>query len=197
MGKVVAISNQKGGVGKSTTAINLSACLSERQKKVLLVDLDPQGNTSSGLGVDREQTGNTVYELLIGQASARHCTVQTKFGKLYIVPSNVELAGAEIELMEFENREFLLRNALEPVREQYDYILIDCPPSLSILTLNALTAADMTMAGIESKIPPDEVIDAMQSIGRRMDPSIRETGVGGLAGTPTGARIREEIRGNL
>ena len=149
MGKVVAISNQKGGVGKSTTAINLSACLSERQKKVLLVDLDPQGNTSSGLGVDREQTGNTVYELLIGQASARHCTVQTKFGKLYIVPSNVELAGAEIELMEFENREFLLRKALEPVREQYDYILIDCPPSLSILTLNALTAADSVLIPVQ------------------------------------------------
>ena len=149
MGKVVAISNQKGGVGKSTTAINLSACLSERQKKVLLVDLDPQGNTSSGLGVDREQTGNTVYELLIGQASARHCTVQTKFGKLYIVPSNVELAGAEIELMEFENREFLLRNALEPVREQYDYILIDCSPSLGIITVNSLTAADSVIIPVQ------------------------------------------------
>ena len=134
MGKIIAISNQKGGVGKSTTAINLSACLAERLKKVLIIDLDPQGNTTSGLGINREEAENTVYELLIGDASAEECTVRTAFGRLYVIPSNVDLAGGEIELMEMKNREYLLKNALDPIKEDYDYILIDCPPALSLLS---------------------------------------------------------------
>ena len=149
MGKIIAISNQKGGVGKSTTAINLSACLAERLKKALIIDLDPQGNTTSGLGINREEAENTVYELLIGDASAEECTVRTAFGRLYVIPSNVDLAGGEIELMEMKNREYLLKNALDPIKEDYDYILIDCPPSLSMLTLNALSAADSVLIPVQ------------------------------------------------
>ena len=149
MGKVIAISNQKGGVGNSTTAINLSAWLAERLKKVLIIDLDPKGNTSSGLGIDRENAENTVYEMLIGEKSAEECTVRTSFGRLFLIPSNVDLAGGEIELMEFEEREYLLKHALSSLRDEYDYILIDCPPSLSLLTLNALSAADKVLIPVQ------------------------------------------------
>ena len=145
MGKIIAISNQKGGVGKSTTAINLSACLAERLKKVLIIDLDPQGNTTSGLGIDRNEAEHTVYDLLEGGADVETCQIRTEFGRLYVVPSNVDLAGAEIEMMDMQDREFLLKKALADARKKYDYILIDCPPSLSLLTLNALCASDSVL----------------------------------------------------
>ena len=142
--KIIAVTNQKGGVGKTTTAVNLSACVAALGKRVLLVDIDPQGNATSGLGKN-DGVEKTIYDVLIGEASASEATVDTGFGPLWLIPTAIELAGAEIELVAVENREQLLKDALEPVRGDYDYIFIDCPPSLSLLTLNALTAADSVL----------------------------------------------------
>ncbi|MEE3419871.1 MAG: AAA family ATPase [Lachnospiraceae bacterium] len=149
MGKIVAISNQKGGVGKSTTAINLSACLAERLKKVLLIDMDPQGNATSGLGIDKNEVENTIYDLMIDEAEAENCVVRTEFGRLFVIPSNENLAGAEIELLENENKQYILRDKVQNLRDHYDYILIDCPPSLSLLTINALCAADSVLIPVQ------------------------------------------------
>ncbi|MBQ8507742.1 MAG: ParA family protein [Clostridia bacterium] len=145
---MIAVTNQKGGVGKTTTAINLSACLAAKKKKVLLVDIDPQGNATSGLGIGSKNK-HTVYDVLIGDARAREAAVATGHGSLDLMPTAIELAGAEIELVGIENREQLLKNALADIRDDYDYILIDCPPSLSLLTINALTAADSVLIPIQ------------------------------------------------
>ena len=148
LGKIIAITNQKGGVGKTTTAVNLSACVAEKGKRVLLVDIDPQGNATSGLGKN-DHDGPTVYDVLIGGAGAGEAVVDTGFGTLSLIPTAIELAGAEIELVGVENREGLLKDALATLRDDYDYIFIDCPPSLSLLTLNALTAADSVLIPIQ------------------------------------------------
>ena len=148
MARIIAVTNQKGGVGKTTTSINLSACLAAKKKKVLLVDIDPQGNATSGVGVGSKNK-HTVYDVLIGEARAREAVVPTGHGSLDLMPTAIELAGAEIELVGIEHREQLLKNALEDIRRDYDYILIDCPPSLSLLTINALTAADSVLIPIQ------------------------------------------------
>ena len=140
LGKIIAVTNQKGGVGKTTTSVNLSACMAEMGKKVLLVDIDPQGNATSGLG-RAHQDGATVYDVLIGECEAKDAIVDTGYGSLDLMPTAIELAGAEIELVSMDEREMLLKKALTDVAGEYDYIFIDCPPSLSLLTLNALTAA--------------------------------------------------------
>ena len=149
MGRIISIANQKGGVGKTTTAINLSACLAQAGKKVLTIDFDPQANTTSGLGVDKRSLSATVYDLLMGEKRVDEVMVQTMIDNLSLLPTNVELAGAEIELVSLPDREYILKSILVDMKYNYDYILIDCPPSLNILTINALTASDTVLVPIQ------------------------------------------------
>ena len=141
MARIIAIANQKGGVGKTTTSINLAACLAEIGKKVLLIDIDPQGNTTSGYGYDKNEMEFSVYDLLLGECSVSQVIMKEILDNLDMIPSTINLAAAEIELFNEENKEYLLKNAIEPVVGEYDYIIIDCPPSLSMLTINAMCAA--------------------------------------------------------
>ena len=148
LAKILAIANQKGGVGKTTTSVNLAACLGAKKQRVLLVDSDPQGNASSGFGIQKSELPATIYDVLLGNASAAEATVHTDY-KVDVVPANINLAGAEVELVSAISRETRLKKALAAVREDYDFILIDCPPSLGLLTLNALAAADAVLLPIQ------------------------------------------------
>lgn len=149
MGRIIAISNQKGGVGKTTTAINLSACLAEKGKKVLTIDMDPQGNTTSGLGIDKNEVENTSYELLLGEAKIEETITKSIVENLDVIPSERGLSGAEIELIGKEEREYILKKEVERIRDDYDFIIIDCPPSLNTLTVNAMTTADSVIVPIQ------------------------------------------------
>jgi chromosome partitioning protein len=149
LGKVVAIVNQKGGVGKTTTAINLAASLAACDKKILLIDIDPQGNSTVGLGYDKEKLEHSIYDVLIGRKNFAEITIKTEVDNLFLAPANIHLSGAEIELVNVIARETRLRQALQPARELYDFILIDCPPSLGLLTINTLTAAETVLIPIQ------------------------------------------------
>lgn len=149
MGKTIAITNQKGGVGKTTTAINLSAAMAELGKKILVIDTDPQGNMTSGFGVNKNEVENTVYELMLGSCSTEEAIIKNVKKGIDMIASNVNLAAVEIELIDDDNRNFVLRNEIEWVKDKYDFIIIDCPPSLSMLTVNALTTADTVLVPIQ------------------------------------------------
>lgn len=181
MGRIIAIANQKGGVGKTTTAINLSACLAEAGQRVLVIDIDPQGNTTSGFGVMKNAIENTVYEVILQEINIEEAIIKDVIENLDILPSNVNLAGAEIDLIDVENREYILKNSIREVRENYDYIIMDCPPSLSMLTVNAMTAADTVLVPIQCEYYALEgltqLIHTINLVKKKLNPSLELEGV--------------------
>ncbi|MBQ1966131.1 MAG: ParA family protein [Clostridia bacterium] len=180
--KIIAVANQKGGVGKTTSVVNLASCLAEAGKKVLLVDLDPQGNATSGCGINKRQIKTSLYQVMIGGASLEQAVTQTKYKNLYILPSNMDLAGAEVELVEMEKREQCLKNALnQPVSVDFDYVLIDCPPSLGLLTLNALVCAHTVLIPIQCEFYAleglSQLTNTIRQVRRLYNPALDIEGI--------------------
>lgn len=181
MSKVIAIANQKGGVGKTTTAVNLSACLAYRGKKALIIDIDPQGNTTSGLGIDKKKLKRSTYDVLVNDVNICEVIMDTNIENLQICPSNIELAGAEVELVSMISRESRLKTAISDIKEEFDFILIDCPPSLGLLTLNSLTAADKILVPIQCEYYALEglgqLMNTVQLVKKHLNPDIDVEGV--------------------
>lgn len=181
MGKTIAIANQKGGVGKTTTSINLSACLAEKGKRVLLIDADPQGNTTSGFGIDKNNLENTIYELMLGECSISDCVMKNQVGNVSVVPSNVNLAAAEIELIGIDKKEYILKKEVDYIKEEYDFIIIDCPPSLNMLTINSMTTADSVLVPIQCEYYAleglSQLIHTINLVKERLNPELCMEGV--------------------
>lgn len=181
MAKVIAIANQKGGVGKTTTAVNLSSCLAYKGKRVVIIDIDPQGNTTSGLGIDKKNIDKSIYEVLINDENIENALMKTAIDNLYICPSNIQLVGAEVELVSVISRETRMKVSIEDIRKKYDYILIDCPPSLGLLTLNALTASDTILVPIQCEYYAleglSQLMNTVKLVQRHLNPSLDVEGV--------------------
>ena len=204
MGRVIAVANQKGGVGKTTTTINLSAALAEAGKQVLTIDIDPQGNTTSGLGVDKSQVDCTIYDLILGECSIEESVIVSDFENLYLIPSNVDLAGAEIELIGIQNKEFIVRDAVKQIRDDYDFIIIDCPPSLNMLTINAMTTADTILVPIQCEYYAleglSQLIHTINLVKERLNPDLDMEGVVFTmydARTNLSHQVVENVKNNL
>ena len=181
MGRIIAIANQKGGVGKTTTPINLSAAMAASGKKILVIDTDPQGNTTSGFGIEKNDLENTIYELMLSECSIKECILNDVIDGVSIIPSNVNLAAAEIELIGIDKKEFILKREVEWIKDSYDYIIIDCPPSLNLLTLNAMTTADSVLVPIQCEYYAleglSQLIHTINLVKERLNPDLDMEGV--------------------
>ena len=204
MGKIIAIANQKGGVGKTTTSINLSSSLAALGKKVLAIDMDPQGNMTSGLGVNKDDIDKTLYDMLIGRAKAEEIIVKDAIENIDVIPTNIQLSGAEIELLNVDDKEYIIKNNIHPIRDEYDFIIIDCPPSLSILTINAMTTADSVLVPIQCEYYALEgltqLIYTIELVKDRLNPVLHMEGVVFTmydARTNLSLQVVENVKDNL
>lgn len=204
MGRIIAIANQKGGVGKTTTAINLSACLAEKEQKVLAIDMDPQGNMTSGLGVDKDEAEKTIYDMIIGQAGIEEVIQKDVMENLDILPTNIDLSAAEIELIGVENKEFIVQKEVHKIRDRYDFVVIDCPPSLSMLTINAMTTADSVLVPIQCEYYAleglSQLIHTVELVKERLNPVLEIEGVVFTmydARTNLSLQVVENVKDNL
>ena len=204
MGRIIAVANQKGGVGKTTTSINLAACLAEKGKKVLAVDMDPQGNLTSGLGVDKDSVEKSIYELIIGEVDITEVINKEVLENLAIIPTSIDLSAAEIELIGVDDNEYILRNAIDQVKDQYDFVIIDCPPSLSMLTINAMTTADSVIVPIQCEYYAleglSQLIHTVELVKDRLNSKLEMEGVVFTmydARTNLSLQVVENVKDNL
>lgn len=204
MGRIIAIANQKGGVGKTTTAINLSACLAEKGQKVLAIDMDPQGNMSSGLGLDKNSVEKTIYDLIIGESEVEEVLQKNALENLDILSANVDLSAAEIELIGIDEKEYIVKKAIEKIKDAYDYVIIDCPPSLSMLTINAMTTADSVLVPIQCEYYAleglSQLIHTVELVKERLNPVLEIEGVVFTmydARTNLSLQVVENVKDNL
>ena len=204
MGRIIAVANQKGGVGKTTTSINLSASLASLGQKVLALDMDPQGNMTSGLSINKDEVENSIYDLIIGNAEIEECICRDVFENLDVLPSNINLSAAEIELIGVDNKEYIIKKEIEKVKDRYDFIIIDCPPALSMLTINAMTTANSVLVPIQCEYYAleglSQLIHTIELVQDRLNPDLEIEGVVFTmydARTNLSLQVVENVKDNL